>query len=268
MVRRDLAGTTVLITGGGGGLGAALATESARRGARVAVADIDLARVERIAAGLEESAVALQCDVTDLDACHRMVAEVSDALGGPDVLINNAGITHRSAFVDTDVDVLRRVMDVNFFGAVSCTKAALPALRERHGAIAVVSSVAGFAPLLGRTGYAASKHALHGLFETLRTELRSDGVDVTIAAPTFIDTGFRDRTLDGDGSITDHPQSRVGRSLPADEVAATILDAIERRKPLVVIGAIGKLTRVMTRLAPGAYERLMARSLRSELERS
>ena len=270
MGRRDLGGTTVMITGGGGGLGAALAAGFAGRGAAVAVVDLDLERAERVAADVRRAGgrgIAVACDVTDEAACREAVASIGELLDGPDVLVNNAGLTHRSAFVDTDLEVLRRVMEVNLFGSVNCTKAALPSLLGRAGAIAVISSVAGFAPLLGRTGYAASKHALHGLFGTLRTELRTEGVDVTIAAPTFIETGFRDRTLDGDGSITEHPQSRVGRSLPADVVAERIIDAIERRRRLVVIGAVGKLSRAMTVATPGLYDRMMERSLRSELRR-
>lgn len=259
-----------MITGGGGGLGSALAVGFAGRGAAVAVLDVDLERAEQVASGIRRAggrAMSVACDVTDEVACRNAVARVTEVLGGLDVLVNNAGLTHRSPFVDTEVGVLRRVMDVNLFGSVNCTKASLSALVERRGAIVVISSVAGFAPLLGRTGYAASKHALHGLFDTLRAELRDAGVDVTIAAPTFIDTGFRDRTLGGDGSITTHPQSRVGRSLSAELVAQRIVDAVERRRRLVVIGSVGKFTRAMTAVAPAVYEYVMARSLRSELER-
>jgi len=183
------------------------------------------------------------------------------------VLVNNAGLTHRSAFADTDPSVLRKVMEVNYFGAVHATKTALASLIERQGAIVTISSVAGFAPLLGRTGYVASKHALQGLFETLRAELRETGVDVTIVAPTFVDTPFRHRTLDGDGSITKHPQSRVGSMLSAEQVAEAVVDAVARRRRFVVLGAVGKLTRFLVRVSPALYEWVMARSLRSELER-
>ena len=121
--------------------------------------------------------------------------------------------------------------------------------------------------MLGRTGYAGSKHALHGLFDTLRAELRSSGVDVTIISPTFVDTTMQSRALDGDGTVTDHPQSRVGKQITPDDVADRVYRGIERRKRSVVIGSVGHIARAMTAVTPGLYERMMARSLRSELDR-
>jgi short-subunit dehydrogenase len=157
-------------------------------------------------------------------------------------------------------------MDINFWGSVYCTKITLPTITERRGAIVVISSTAGFAPLLGRTGYAASKHALHGFFGTLRTEVPDD-VDVMIAAPSFIDTNLRNHTLGGDGEVTDHPQSRVGRMASPEDVAERIVWGVERRRSTLMVGNVGRLTRYLNALAPGTYERMMARSLRSELDR-
>ena len=167
MARRDLSGGTAVITGGAGGLGAALGEAFAAAGCAVALLDLDADEAERRAAALRESgarALGIGCDVTDPGACAAAADRVVVELGGPAVLVNNAGLTHRSAFADTDLDVLRRVMEVNYFGALNCTRAVLPALLRTRGALVVLSSVAGFAPLLGRTGYAASKHALHGAF--------------------------------------------------------------------------------------------------------
>ena len=266
MSERSLEGRSVVITGGGGGLGGALGRAFAERGSAVALLDIDIDSASAVARGVD-GACAVACDVTDQDECRHALERVSDMIGAPDVLVLNAGLTHRSAFVDTEVDVVRRVMEVNFFGAVNLAKQALPDLVERGGAIVVVSSVAGLAPLIGRTGYSASKHALHGVFGSLRAEMRGTGVDVTIVAPSFIDTPFRHRTLDGDGSITRHPQSRVGQMLTADEAADAIVRAVERRQRLVVLGTVGKVSRYLAALWPAAYERMMARSLRSELDR-
>ncbi|NIA25895.1 MAG: SDR family oxidoreductase [Gammaproteobacteria bacterium] len=266
MTGRDLTDAVVVITGAAGGLGAAMSRRFAKAGARLALLDIDDAALGALGADLP-GAVTAVCDLTDFEQVERAMAHVVASLGGVDVLINNAGLTHRSAFADTDLSVLRRVMEVNYFGAVHATKAALASIVERQGAIVAISSVAGFAPLLGRSGYVASKHALGGFFETLRAELRGTGVDVTIVAPTFVDTPFRFRTLDGDGSITDHPQSRVGSMLSPEQVADALLRAVKRRRPFVVLGRVGKLTRLLVRVTPALYERLMARSLRSELER-
>ncbi len=137
-------------------------------------------------------ALALNCDVTDAASCADAIRSAVERFGGVDVLVNNAGITHRSAFATTDPAVLRRVMEVNFFGAMNLTHHALPHLLRSRGAIVAISSVAGFAPLIARTGYAASKHALHGFFESLRSEVRSQGVDVTLVCPSFI--AHRDRS--------------------------------------------------------------------------
>jgi short-subunit dehydrogenase len=159
-------------------------------------------------------------------------------------------------------------MGVNFFGSLNCTKAALDSLIERKGLIIAVSSVAGFSPLYGRSGYAASKHALHGLFDSLRTELRNVGVDVMIVCPGFTATGISTRALDGDGQITQHPQSTLGRiARPEDVADAVFRAACSGKKRLVVLSAVGRLTRIVHKMFPGLYERLMARSLSSELDR-
>ena len=268
MAKRDLARKTVVITGGGGGLGAALGQEFAFSGASVALLDIDygnaVVAADRIT---QRPAIAIECDVTDRGSCRAAIARVHEELGPTDVLVNNAGLSHRSAFVETDVEVLHRIMDINFWGAVNCTKEALPSILERRGAIVVISSTAGYAPLLGRTGYAASKHALHGLFGSLRAELSDKYVDVLIAAPSFIDTPLRHHTIGGDGEITDHPQSRVGKMMTAGDAAERIVWAVERRKSSLILGNVGRLTRALNAVAPSVYERMMARSLRAELDR-
>ncbi len=266
MAKRDLTEVVVLVTGAAGGLGAAVATRFAKDGARLALLDIDQARLDDVAASLP-NALAIVCDLTDPAMCERAVATVVNRFGAIDILINNAGLTHRSAFVDTEPEVIKKVMQVNYFGTVNITKAALPSLIERRGAIAVVTSIAGLAPVLGRTGYVGSKHALHGLFDTLRAELRPSGVDVTIVAPTFIDTGMQERALGGNGEITKRTQSRVGKQVTSEAVAHRVYLAIQRRRRSVIIGSVGHLARVMTVVTPGLYERMMARSLRSELDR-
>lgn len=266
MARRDLADTVVVVTGAAGDLGAAIAGRFAREGSKMALLDVDADRLKTAADTIPDS-FAVTCDLTDLAQCTDAVSSIIERFGRVDVLINNAGMTHRSAFADTDPAVIRRVMEVNYMGSVNITKAALPSLVERRGAIAVVSSVAGFAPVLGRTGYAGSKHALHGLFDTLRAELRDTGVDVTIIAPTFVSTNMQDRALGGDGAVTSHPQSRVGKQVAPDDVADRVYRGIERRKRSVIIGSVGRVARVVTAVTPGLYERMMTRSLRSELDR-
>jgi NAD(P)-dependent dehydrogenase (short-subunit alcohol dehydrogenase family) len=267
MAKRKIEGKNVVITGGGGGLGAALGREFGFAGANVALLDIDYGAAVVAADKVERgTATAVECDITSFENCAAAIATAEERIGPTDILVNNAGLSHRSAFAETDVDVIKRVMDINFWGSVYCTKVALPTITERRGAIVVISSTAGFAPLLGRTGYAASKHALHGLFGTLRTEVPKE-IDVMIAAPSFIDTNLRHHTLGGDGEVTAHPQSRVGKMDSADDIAERIVWGLERRRSTLVLGNVGRVTRYLNALAPGTYERMMAKKLRSELDR-
>ena len=146
----------------------------------------------------------MECNVTKEKACQSVISQVLKKFGEIDILFNNAGITQRGLFEKTNTSVFKKVMDVNFYGALYCTKAALPSLIRTKGIIIVNESIAGVAPLLGRTGYSASKHALHGLFTSLRCELRYKGVHVMIVCPGFIRTNIQTRALGGDGKIAIH----------------------------------------------------------------
>jgi NAD(P)-dependent dehydrogenase (short-subunit alcohol dehydrogenase family) len=260
-------GQVVAVTGAASGIGEATARAFARAGARLALLDQDAAGAAALAAELTAGgaeAAALPCDVSREAECARAVGEVLGRFGGIDVLVNNAGITQRGAFRVTETRVFERVMAVNFFGALYCTRAAIESLVARRGVIVVMESIAGVAPLLGRSGYCASKHALHGLFTTLRAELRPAGVGVVIVCPGFVRTRLQTRALGPDGRLATRPQSRVGGQMAAADVAAAVLRAVARRKPLVLLSPVGVLTVWMTRFAPGLYERLMARRLREE----
>jgi len=267
---RTYTGRTVVITGAAGGMGRAFARRFAAAGARLALLDLKHESVSAFTADLQAEGVeaeAVTCDVTDFVSCSDAIAKARRRFSSVDVLIANAGITHRSALRETDLQVYRKVMDVNYFGAVNCAKAALEDLISARGQIIVISSIAGFSPLLGRSGYAASKYALHGFFDTARTELAPHGVGVTIVCPGFTATGITTAALDGDGKRTRHPQSTLGRIASPDEVAEKLFRAASRNQRLLVLSKVGRTTRLLTRLAPGVYEKLMARSLRRELER-
>jgi NAD(P)-dependent dehydrogenase (short-subunit alcohol dehydrogenase family) len=268
-MRRTFAGAVVAISGAGAGLGRALAERCGRAGSRVVLLDrdaraVDAAAESMIASGRE--AVALACDVTDEQACREAVQRVVERFGRLDVLVNNAGITHRSAFETTQTEVLRRVMDVNLFGAIHLTRAALPHLRQSRGLVVAVSSVAGFTPLIARTGYAASKHALHGFFESLRTELAPDGIEVMLVCPSFIATGIDRNALGPTGGAATHAQVVVGRRLQPEDVADRILRGAERHRRLLLIGSTAHAAWWVSRVAPALYERIMGRRLRAELQ--
>lgn len=262
-------GPVALIVGGAGGIGRAVAGSFARRGYRVALVDLDPARLEKAMDILDSPACArtYPCDITDEGAREATYRAVLDDFGRLDVLVHSAGLTHVSPFRSTEPAVIRRVLEVNFLGVVGMTGLALEELIARRGRIVVLSSICGFAPLLGRAGYCASKHALHGFFDTLRAELVDEGVSVLLVCPSFVDTDFATRGLGGKGERLGFERSTSGRPIAADRLAEAItLAALHRRRMLVPSGQ-GKLAYWLSRLAPSLYERLMARRFRVELER-
>jgi NAD(P)-dependent dehydrogenase (short-subunit alcohol dehydrogenase family) len=261
MTGRAFADRTVVVTGAAGGIGAALARRFSHAGARVALLDRDAEGAAAVAAQLGHATTMVQrCDVTSLDQCTAAIDAITLAWGGVDVLVNNAGITQLGRFVDTDVDVIRRVVDVNLFGAVNCTKAALPSLLDRRGMIIVTSSVAGVAPLVGRTGYAAGKHALHGFFDSLRAEHLGDGLRVLMVCPSFVDTAIGAHAIGPDGGPA-AADARTGVKAPMapDEVARAVVRAASRDRRLLLVGREARLSYWLARLAPRLYERVMIR---------
>jgi NAD(P)-dependent dehydrogenase (short-subunit alcohol dehydrogenase family) len=268
--KRTFKDKTVIITGAAGGFGRAFARRFGREGARLGLLDLNQAPLRELEKELQADGIECvthPCDVTDYDQCKEAFGIFQNRLGGIDCLINNAGLTHRSAFTNTEPEVYRKVMDVNLFGSIHCSKLAIDSLIQRRGIIIVISSLAGFLPLYGRTGYSASKHALHGFFDSLRTEMKSKGVSVMIACPGFADTDFSQSALDGDGTITRHPRSTVGKLSTAEEIAQEVFKAATQNKRLLVMSPAGKASRLIIKMWPPLYDFLMARSLKSELER-
>ena len=258
--RRGRASTSralrVVVTGGASGIGAALVRRYCDAGSRVAILDKD-------DADAPPDGLALRCDVTDPGACDAAISRVVDTFGGIDLLVNNAGLTQLGRVGDTDTAVYRKVMDVNFFGAVNCTKAALPHLLGSRGGVIVVSSVAGFAPLHGRSGYCASKHALHGFFDTLRSEYSAEGLAVTVVCPSFVDTAIGEHALGvhGESSGADE-RTGVRHPMDPDEVAAQVVEAGHARRRLVLVSREARLSWWLSRFAPRAFEALMLRRAR------
>ena len=260
----------VVVTGAASGIGAAVCDRFAREGASIMLLDRDEAGVKAAADQLRASGVDAEgfiCDVVREEECTAVIEQVIERCGGIDVLVNNAGITQRSAFVDTKTSVYRKVMEVNFFGSLYCTKAAIESLIKRKGVIIVIESLAGVSPLLGRTGYCASKHALHGFFTSLRSEIRDSGVHIMLVCPGFVETNLQTRALGGDGQVTARPQSVVGKPTTAAKVAEDIFIGAQLRKPLLVLTPVGKLAYWVSRLSPILYERIMARQVKEELMR-
>jgi NAD(P)-dependent dehydrogenase (short-subunit alcohol dehydrogenase family) len=243
-----LAGARVLVTGAAGGLGRETCRRLGLRGAHVVAADRDPSGLREVA----DQAVAL--DVTDDDG----VLEVVTALGPLDALVLSHGVTALGPALQTPMAAIDRVLAVNLRGAILVTQAALPGLVRRRGRIAVLSSVSGFAPLVHRTAYAASKHGLHGYFESLRAELVETGVSVTIVAPSFVATGIENRAaFRADGR--QGAWSTTGEVLTPAEVASAVVDGLATRRPLVLPSRTARQAYLLSRLAPGWYERTMRR---------
>jgi len=258
----------VVVTGAGSGIGAATSRAFAAQGARVALLDLAGSGAETLAAQLEAggaTTLAIECDVTRQADCAAAMRAVGAAWGGLDVLVNNAGITQLGRVVETDVDAVRRVFEVNFFGAVHCTTAALSSLLERRGHIVVMSSIAGFAPLATRAAYSASKHALHGFFESLRAEHRAEGLGVTMVCPSFVRTAIGDHAL-GPGGEVGGGGSRTGvrAEIEPEQVAEAIVLAVRKGRRLVLVPGQARLAWWVSRLAPGMYERIMLRQLQDK----
>lgn len=261
---------SVVLTGASSGIGHQLALQLAESGARLTLAARDVARLEVVAEACRErgggdataEVIVQRCDVTSEDDCRALVQAAVDRFGGLDVLIANAGQTLWGLFEEFEtMEPLRRVMEVNYFGSVYCTRWALPHLRRSKGRIVVVSSLTGKTGVPTRSGYAASKHALHGFFDTLRIELRGSGVAVTLACPDFVATETRERAYGPDGEPVGESPVHEEKVMTAAECARLILDGAARRKRELILSGRGKLGMWMKLLAPSLVDRIAARAI-------
>ena len=260
----------VLITGAGGGLGSALARVFHRRGHALLLADLDTALVQATARDLGDGdgdRVAWSSgDVTDAAHQRALIRHAEERFGGIGVLVNNAGITHRSLVARTEPEVLRRVMRVDWQAPLELALAALPQLRANRGSIIAVGSMAGWMPVLGRAAYCGAKSALAQSFEVLRCEEQRHGVHVLMVYPSFLDTPIERNALGHDGRPARHARSMVGRARNADWMAERIALALEHRRKRVHSDVASVAASVLWRLLPDVYQHLMTRKFAVELE--
>ena len=243
----------VIITGASSGIGKALALEYATRGAHVVMAARNEERLHQAAEEVSASGVKVLAVVTDVSAeadCKNLINKSIEEFGGIDVLINNAGISMRALFADTDLDVIRQLMGINFWGMVYCTKYALPHLLETKGSVVGISSIAGYKGLPGRTGYSASKFAMHGFLETLRIENMKKGLHVLIACPGFTASNIRNTALNEKGMVQGESPRDEGKMMSAEEVARHIANAIAKRKDRLTLTFQGRLTVILNKFFP------------------
>jgi short-subunit dehydrogenase len=253
----------VAITGAAAGIGAAMARGFGTGGARLVLMDVDSAGLESLQGELAErgvDAVSIVCDVTDETACVSAAAAIKSQFGRLDVLVNNAGITHFSPIGSTDLSVLRRVMEVNFLGSVMMTTSCLDLLLASKGQVIAMSSVAGFCPLPLRSGYVASKHAMKGYFETLRSEYERQGLGVLVVCPFFVDTNIGRKALSGDGQsvASEAQETRTKGMVGVEGVADAIVVAAGRRKKFLPVARGARLAWALSRIAPRVLARISA----------
>ena len=248
----------VVVTGASSGIGKALSQIVLQQGAKIAVCARNIKNLEEAFAGINIDNVFLfQADVSTESDCEAFINSIIKKWGRIDVLINNAGISMRALFEEANLDVIRVLMNINFWGTVYCTKYALPSIRENQGVIVGVSSIAGFRGLPARTGYSASKFAMQGFLEALRTELLATGVHVMWVSPGFTASNIRNTALSADGGKQKETPLDEGKLMTAEQCAAIIISAIEKRKRTVIMTFQGKLTVWLNKLFPGLADRLV-----------
>ncbi len=248
----------VAITGGSEGIGKALVLALINEGAKVATCGRSQDKLYDL--HMQNPGILLHtivCDVSKESDCLRFIESTIKTFGGIDILINNAGMSMRALVRDADVEVTRKLMDINFFGTVYCTRFALPSIIERRGSIVGVSSIAGYRGLPGRSAYSASKFALQGWLESLRIELRDDDVNVMWVCPGFTASNIRSAALNAAGDATGESVMNEGEMMTAEECASHILRAVEKRKRTLVLTFTGKQTVFLNRFFPSLLDKLI-----------
>lgn len=254
----DFAGKTVWITGASSGIGAGLATAFARAGAKLVLSGRRAEALAEVAGRCQAAEVhSILFESTDLEALPGVVEQAESCTGSIDILVNNAGISQRSLALDTDFDVYRTLMEVDFFAPLRLTQLVLPAMVARgSGAIVNNASVAGKVGSPLRTGYCAAKHAMVGWSDALRAELAHRGITVHVVTPGFVATGIAASALKGDGSVNGPTDDPVNAGITIDEAAVIILDALARDQREIPVGREGAAEMALLDLKRQDPERL------------
>jgi dehydrogenase/reductase SDR family member 7B len=251
-------GKTIWITGASSGIGEALAGELFSRGATLILSARSVGKLEEIKARFDQinrdRCFVVPCDVTSTESIYQAVEHVKQMTGQVDILINNAGVSQRSFALDTELRVDRELFEVNFFGTVALTKVILPWMISKGGGhVVVISSMAGKYGFRMRSSYSASKHALHGFFETLRAELHDQQVKVTLVCPGRVKTDITLKCLTGDGKLYGKMDQGQVNGVPVEKCARIIVRAIEHERKEVFIGKAELFLLELKRLCPPLF---------------
>lgn len=243
----------VLITGASSGIGRALALKMAEKGYLVFLSGRNenaLQEVQQLCKSKGTQAAYAIADVAKKDDCLNLIEQTKKTFGTLHILINNAGISMRALFQDCEVEVLEKVMNTNFWGTVYCTKYALPEIIKNKGQIIGISSIAGYRGLPARSGYSASKFAMNGFLESLRTELLYSGVNVMTVAPGFVASNIRNTALNSQGQAQAESPLDEKSIMQPEACADLILNAIQKRKKSLILTTQGKLTIFLNKWFP------------------
>lgn len=248
----------IVITGGSDGIGKALVVQFLALGAKVATCARNNDKLLQLTTqNPSENLFTMQLDVTNQSADDAFIKAVEDKWGGIDILINNAGISMRALVSEVSMETLKNVMDINFWGTVYTTKAALPAIQKANGVIVGVSSIAGYRGLPGRSGYSASKYALNGWLEALKTELYGSGTHVMWVCPGFTTSNIRNAALNKDAKAQGESPMDEGTMMSSEECAKHIIESIAKRKRTLVLTFTGKRTVFMNKYFPAWADKLV-----------
>ncbi len=257
----------VIITGGSSGIGKALAQEFGSKGSKIIITGRRLEPLQEVASLLKQSGIEtmlIQADVSKEDDNKKMAEEVLKRYGKIDILINNAGVSMRALFNDVDLEVIKKVMDINFYGVLYATKYCLPSIIENKGSVIGISSIAGYRGLPGRAGYSASKFALQGFLEVLRTEMIPTGVHVLTASPGFTASNIRKESLTKNGSSQGESPRDEGKMMTAEECAKHIYNATKKRKKILILTTLGIFTVWMNKLFPSLMDKIVFKEMAKE----
>jgi short-subunit dehydrogenase len=250
----------VVVTGGTEGIGKALVDTLLQNGAKVATCGRNHDKLYRLQSEYASKPLhTMLADVSSENDCRRLMETTVKVFGGIDILINNAGISMRALLKEANMEVIHKVMDINFYGTVYCTKYALDSIISRKGTIVGVSSIAGYRGLPGRSGYSASKFAVQGWLEAIKTELMADGVHVMWVCPGFTTSNIRNAALSKDGTSHGDTPMDENKMMPASVCAEHILKAIRKKKRTLVLTFTGKRTVFMQKFFPGLADKFTYR---------
>lgn len=250
----------VAITGGSDGIGRALVSMLLAQGAKVATCGRNHDKLYQLQSEFPSYPLhTVLADVSSENDCRHFIDSTIKMFGDIDILINNAGISMRALLQDSNMDVLHKVMGVNFFGAAYCTKYALNSLIRRKGIVVGISSIAGYRGLPGRSAYSASKFALQGWLEAVKTELMDSGVHVMWVSPGFVTSNIRNVALNSQGKPEAESLMNEGKMMTPEACAQQILQAIEKRKRSLVMSFTGKETVLLNRFFPWLADKLVHR---------